>query len=268
MLGKYLQEIIDAETIMGQDLDPYSPVYGTLQAQQRNAKESVVMSRFNYKTELIKRTLLMIVQTNNSPEVMEHASELGTYTSSLDNALNAAVGAIDESSYLGKPFERQTLFDISSLIETASEQSGIDGFVITNGDIPNAVVSSSSVLTDYFANNIASSDQSLALFLIEMDKLTTQAISERFDQKVFPVLLTTKHRLLAQKLMENASSFLSTKPKLISDGGNIEGSVVLNGSDAESVKEALETIKKETQPQKRNKKQTVAETKTLSDEKE
>lgn len=251
-LKSILEKITEQEEILAQPLDPESKVYGTMQAQQRNAREALNSLNFEYKTTLISQTLLIVAKTESS-EVAKHAEELGTFIAYGDSAINNAVNSLDEG-FLGKSLSAQTLDDAISIIEDTAVAAGVSGMHISN-TLPNLTIIDKSDLADALASPLSQEGNSAGLFLIEMDRLAKKALSEKFDLKVFPVMLTTEHEVLAKSFMSDMSDILPSKPKLISDSVlDIDGEILLDGYDEESVKKALEKVKKSMNPKKQNKK--------------
>lgn len=244
-LKNILQKIKEHEELIAIEPDPYSPAYPAQQANRRNAMVAIKDLQDEYKRELIDSTLLIVAYGKNSSEFSEKAEQLGTYTGSLDAPMELAVESTNSELFVNKQMNQESLSFTIDVLENIISNAGVSGLSLDymiNSDF----VKSKEQYMEFVAGKLAEEDKSIALFFTAMDQLSKKALKDGFDQKVFPVLLTTKYEFLADSLKKSEyfQSLLPYSLSVVSLGKKTPlADFSSSGLDEDSVKEVFSQIK-------------------------
>lgn len=246
LIKDVINKIKEQEEIAAFEPDPYSPAYPAQQANRRNALVAIKDLKDQYKEVLVGSTLLMVATGKNLEELAEISSNLGTYTASLDAPIDLAVENTNSELFIGKQLNQEPLSFTIDVIENVVANAGVLGLSLdyTNNQ---PYIKNIEEYSEIVAGKLAGDDGAVALFLTAMDGLAKKASQDGFDQKIFPVLLTTKYPFLAESLFKalSGSKTVPFKPSLIVSSSKISlpGAVSIKEVSEDSVRDAFLEVK-------------------------
>lgn len=199
LLRSILDQIKQNKDLIAIEPDPMSPAYPSQQANRRNAMVAIKELQEQYKQALIGNTLLIVATGDGADDFAATAEGLGTYTASMDAPIDLAVDSTNSDLFVGKQMNQEALSFTIDVLENIISNSGVLGLSL-DYVIDSSFVKTKEQYAQFVAGKMTDQDNAVALVLSAMDELSKRAASDEFDQKTFPVLLTTKYPFLAESL--------------------------------------------------------------------